>query len=197
MPPRPLHALLEQLARGDVDAAEQLFHTYEPYLRRVVRRHLPQQLRAKLDSQDVVQSVWVDVFRRFREAGRRFASAAHLRAFLVMVARHRLADRLRHYQGALDREELGPDADVAALAAPRQPRPSEVAQAEELWRKMLELCPPGHREVLRLKRQGLLLEEIAACTGLHEGSVRRILRKLARQLAVAGGPRPARPGPVP
>jgi DNA-directed RNA polymerase specialized sigma24 family protein len=69
------------------------------------------------------------------------------------------------------------------LPACRQPRPSEVAQAEELWRKLLALCPPAHHDVLRLKRQGLLLEEIASRTGMHEGSVRRILRRLAQRLA--------------
>jgi RNA polymerase sigma-70 factor (ECF subfamily) len=48
---------------------------------------------------------------------------------------------------------------------------------------MLDLCPPEHREVLRLKREGATSAEIAARTGLHEGSVRRILCTLARRLA--------------
>ena len=50
---------------------------------------------------------------------------------------------------------------------------------------MLERCPPAHRELLRLKRQGLPVAEIAARTGLHEGSVRRILYDLARRLSLA------------
>jgi RNA polymerase sigma-70 factor (ECF subfamily) len=53
---------------------------------------------------------------------------------------------------------------------------------------MLALCPPAHHEVLRLRRAGLRLADIAAQTGLHEDSIRRILRKLARQLAF--GPEP-------
>ena len=48
---------------------------------------------------------------------------------------------------------------------------------------MLALCPPAHRALLRLKRQGWPLAEIASRTGMHEGSVRRVLRRLARQLA--------------
>ena len=69
-----------------------------------------------------------------------------------------------------------------------QPRPSEFVQAEDLWERMLALCPPGHHDLLRLKRQGLPLAEIAARTGLHEGSVRRVLRQLARQLAFTTPP---------
>jgi RNA polymerase sigma-70 factor (ECF subfamily) len=49
---------------------------------------------------------------------------------------------------------------------------------------MLQSCSPAHREILRLKHQGLPLAQIAMRTGLHEGSVRRILYDLARQLAI-------------
>lgn len=65
------------------------------------------------------------------------------------------------------------------------PRPSQLAQADELWAKMLALAPPAHHEVLRLKREGQKVLEIAERTGLHPDSIRRILRKLARQVALA------------
>ena len=57
---------------------------------------------------------------------------------------------------------------------------------------MLALCSPAHHELLRLKRQGLRLAEIAARTGLHESSVRRILYDLARRYAER--PAAGRPG---
>ena len=69
------------------------------------------------------------------------------------------------------------------MATSGLPRPSEVVQADELWDTLLKLCPPAHREILELKRQGLVHSEIAARVGLHEGSVRRILYELARRLA--------------
>jgi RNA polymerase sigma-70 factor (ECF subfamily) len=184
----PLDDLLEKLSTGDLEAAERVFLTYEPYLRKVVRRHLPQQLQAKFDSADVVQSVWVNVLHGLRQTGWRFASTAHLRAFLVQVTRHRLTDRLRRFHWVMEREQPQPGVPLESLPAAHQSRPSEVAQADDLWEKMLSLCPPEHHEVLRLKRQGLLLQDIASRTGLHEGSVRRILRKLARQLAVVQEP---------
>jgi RNA polymerase sigma-70 factor (ECF subfamily) len=53
---------------------------------------------------------------------------------------------------------------------------------------MLALCPPEHHQLLRLRQQGLTLDEIARQTGLHEGSVRRILRQLARQLTLEQAP---------
>jgi RNA polymerase sigma-70 factor (ECF subfamily) len=178
-----LEVLVERLCRGDAAAAEQVFVAYEPYLRMVVRRQLSPGLRAKFDSLDVVQSVWADVLDGFREAGWRFADANHLRAFLVKATRNRFIDRLRQHRRALEREQPLPAGGVERLPAHRQPRPSEIAQADELWEQMLALCPPAHRELLQLKRQGLPLAEIAARTGLHPSSVRRILYDLAGQLA--------------
>jgi RNA polymerase sigma-70 factor (ECF subfamily) len=184
MSAEPLHALLERLCHGDDQAAEQVFRTYEPYLRKVVRRQLPTRLRAKFDSLDIVQSVWADVLDGFRRAGWRFEDAGHLRAFLVKATRHRFIDRYRQHQRALERERpLGEGEGEGAPVSPG-PRPSEEARAGDLWDKLLALCPPEHHEVLRLKRQGLDAPEIAARTGLHEDSVRRLLRQLARRLAL-------------
>jgi RNA polymerase sigma factor (sigma-70 family) len=183
----PLELLLEKLATGDVAAIEQVFRAYEPYLRKVVRRQLPPQLQSKFDSLDVVQSAWADVLKGFREAGWRFADANHLRAFLVKVTKNRFIDRYRRHHTAAEREQPLIESEEEGSPATPDPRPSELAQAEDLWQRMLALCPPAHRELLRLKRQGLPLSEIATRTGLHEGSVRRVLRNLARDLALQAG----------
>jgi RNA polymerase sigma factor (sigma-70 family) len=179
----PLDALLDKLNGGDAGAAAEVFVACEPYLRLVVRRQLPARLRAKFDSADVVQSVWADLLDGFRSAGWRFADADHLRAFLVKVTRNRFIDRLRQLRRPLEHEQpLYESGEREAAFAP-DPRPSQVAQADDLWQVLLGLCPEGHREVLRLKRQGLALGEIARRIGLHPSSVRRILYDLARRLA--------------
>jgi RNA polymerase sigma-70 factor (ECF subfamily) len=148
----------------------------------VVRRHLSPPLRAKFDSGDVVQSVWVHVLKGFREVGWRFADAAHLRAFLVQLTHHRFIDRLRRHRRALACEEPLAEGGFEDVLPAGDPQPHDVLQADELWEQLLELCPPAHRELLRLKRDGALTAEVAARTGLHEGSVRRILNTLARRL---------------
>jgi RNA polymerase sigma factor (sigma-70 family) len=184
----PLDNLLERLTSGDVAAAEQVFLAYEPYLRKAVRRNLPDHLRAKFDSTDVVQSVWADVLRSFRKAGCRFLDADHLRGFLFIATRNRLIDRIRQHRDAVEREEpIGPEDGPQSLSCP-QPRPSEVAQAGDLWEQILARCPAEHRSLVELRRQGYSLAEIAERTGLHADSVRRILRTLAREMAFKEAP---------
>jgi RNA polymerase sigma-70 factor (ECF subfamily) len=173
--------LLRRLEQGDDRAAEEVFVRFAPYLRIVVRRHLTPRLRAKFDSVDVVQSVWADLLRGFRNGNWRFNDPAQLQAFLVRATHNRFLNRVRHHQRELESEQPLPAVGDVSVPS-REPRPSEVAQANDLWQQMLDVCPPAHRDLLRLKREGLPLEELAARTGLHPSSVRRIFYDLARRL---------------
>jgi RNA polymerase sigma factor (sigma-70 family) len=192
----PLQALVDGLNRGDEEALERAFRAYAPYLRMVVRRQLSARLRVRFDTSDVIQSIWADLLPGFRGGGWRFADAARLRSFLVRATRNRLIDRQRRHGPELGRERSIARGDVQVLPAPEADRPSRQVLAGELWERMLAACPPAHREVLVLKREGLTSAEIAARVGLHEGSVRRILCDLARRLGVAaraGAPAARRP----
>jgi RNA polymerase sigma-70 factor (ECF subfamily) len=188
--PETIEVLLERLAGGEEEAAAELFRAYEPYLRIVVRRQLPDRLRRRFDSTDVVQSVWADVLVAFRRNDCHFEDAAHLQAYLVRAARNRFVDRYRQHQRSVDREcPLVSENPEIGLQA-RQDRPSQVAHAGDLWQQLLAISDPEHHELLRLKRDGFSVAEIAERTGFHADSVHRILRQLARQLAERGGVEP-------
>lgn len=175
--------ILQKLTAGDAAAAKEVFLAYEPYLRMVVRRRLPTRLRSKFDSIDVVQSVWADVVHGFREGGWRFANAGQLKAFLARVTQNRFLDRVRKHGSAVNREQSLKNGDAKAITPQPGSSPSQIVQADELWQDLLRLCPPGHHDLLHLKRQGCTLDEIAERTGLHKGSVRRILYDLQKRLS--------------
>jgi RNA polymerase sigma factor (sigma-70 family) len=179
----PLDDLLDKLCRGDASAAEQVFVAYEPYLRLVVRRMLPAQLRSKFDSVDVVHSIWADLLGGFRDAGWQFKDANHLRAFLVKATRNRFLDRVRKHKSATAHEQPLDAGHLEDNVPASDPRPSEIAQANDLWDQMLNLCSKDHRRLLELKRQGCSLEEISRQTGYHPSSVRRIFYDVAHRLA--------------
>jgi RNA polymerase sigma-70 factor (ECF subfamily) len=182
-----LEDLLHALCSGDQAATEKAFRQFEPFLRSVVRRRLDAGLRAKFDSEDIVQSVWGTLLTGFRDAGWRFQDVNHLRAFLVKVTQNRFIDRARQHGRAVGLERPLADLDPNHHPPTREPRPSQLAERDELWQRVLALCPSEHQEVVRLRRDGLSLEEIAGATGLHPDSVRRVLRNLARRLALGQG----------
>jgi RNA polymerase sigma-70 factor (ECF subfamily) len=194
MSAQSLDDLLGELNSGNAGAAERAFISYEPYLRKVVRRLLPSEMRAKFDSIDVVQSVYGDVLSAFRGGRVQFRSAAELRAFLIRATRNRFIDRLRQHRTAARLERPLEGANASGNGHAREPRPSETAAARELWERLLVLCPPEHHRLLELRRAGATAAEIATETGLHEGSVRRLLRELSKRLALeASGARAACP----
>src|SRR5262249_41246301 len=144
---------------------------------------------AKFDSLDVVQSVWVQVVRQLRRDAWRVNDEGHLRALLVTIARRRLATRARQCAGRPE-DGLPVTSDWTAVPDDRSETPTPTVAATDRWERMLDLLPPEHHPILQLRREGLPLAEIAARTGLHEGSVRRILRRLARELALGEQPLP-------
>jgi RNA polymerase sigma-70 factor (ECF subfamily) len=129
---------------------------------------------------DIVQSVWVSLLPGFEKGEWSFETPAELKAFLVKATRNRLVDRVRRNRRSLATEqplgEVTPD-----LIRGHGPGPSEEVRASELWARLLELCPPAHRPILTLKREGFGPAEIAERTGLHPSSVRRILYELTRR----------------
>jgi RNA polymerase sigma-70 factor (ECF subfamily) len=183
MPAEPSDDLLGQIGRGEVEAAEALFQTYAPYLRAIVRRHLSDRLRSKFDSADVVQSVWVQVVRQLGRDGWRVESEDHLRALLATIARRRVASRARKHPDHRDEVPPGP-AGFDDVPQGRYAKPSEVAQAGDLVQGQPLPPQPQDDAVFRRAEGQHPVPQVAGRTGLHEGSVRRILRRLARELAL-------------
>src|SRR3954469_23069042 len=116
---------IERVNEGDTRAVEHLLLAYEPYLRIAVRRRLGQRLRSKVDSADIVQSVFANVLNGLRNGRWRFVGRPQLLAFLRQVARRRLADRYEEYRHVLDREQPLVETAGPVLPPSAAPRPSE------------------------------------------------------------------------
>jgi RNA polymerase sigma factor (sigma-70 family) len=173
--------LFERLNNREVEAVEKAFLAYEPHLRTVIRRQIPQNLRAKFDTVDVLQSVWASVLQGLRQGDLRFANESHLRSFLIRLALFRFIDLCRQHRLSLGRERPLAAFEATQLRMGPSDRPTEILKAEELLDRLMKLCPPSHRELLRLRAMGLPVAEIAAKTGFHEGSIRRIFHDLERR----------------
>ncbi len=176
-----IETLLTRLQNGDEAATGELFQAFEPFLRGLIRRRMPTSVRTRFDSADIIQSAWTSLLDGFRDARWQFSDAAHLRAFLTRVVLCRLYDRARGALSQTGREQPLTELDHELPGS--EPRPSEHARAGDAWQSLLAACPPEHRVVLDLRRLGHSCEEISERTGLHAGSVRRILRHLARRIA--------------
>jgi RNA polymerase sigma-70 factor (ECF subfamily) len=127
---------------------------------------------SQADAEDAVQEVFVDIWKNAHRFDRDVASDV---AFVAMLARRRLIDRLRargrRPEGRATEElsELVPDPDVDR---------AETCAEAGLARRALEELRPEQREVIRLStEQGLSHEEISAVLAMPLGTVKAHARR--------------------
>jgi RNA polymerase sigma-70 factor (ECF subfamily) len=136
---------------GDRGAFERLYERYAAMVHGILLSRVP-----RMDVEDLVQDVFVTVYRRLDT----LRDPAAFAGWLAMIARNRATDHLRR---AFKTEELPED-----LATED---PSEL-EAKAILAIIREL-PEAYRETLVLRLvEGMTGPEIAARTGLTSGSVR-------------------------
>lgn len=184
-----LQVLLDRVRQGDEDATRELLQLYEPHVRRVVRLRLPHALRSKFDSMDFVQSVWGSFFAQLNRGEIDFESRGQLCNFLVSAAQAKVAGESRRRLGtgkfAVHKERrIDQDPEHPTPLTSPDPRPSQVAVANDLLEHAMRGRPPIHQHVLRLRSQGYTFVEIAAQVGIDERSARRIVQVIEEQLGL-------------
>jgi RNA polymerase sigma-70 factor (ECF subfamily) len=162
------------VAAGDERGLREAFERWAPLVNGLARRRLDE-----ADAQDVVQNVFVSAWRS-RE---RFdPSAASFPAWLVGIARHRIADALttRYRPEVVTDPELlrGGDSTVVLDAAPQ-----DVATDRLVLLAEVDGLGEPQRTVVRLAFfEDLTQVQIAERTGLPVGTVKSHLRRSLRRL---------------
>lgn len=145
---------------GDEDAFAALYERYGEPIRRYLLGFLDPE-----DAEDVMQDVWLTVYRKIRG----LTNPAGFRAWLFRTARHRAIDALRAGTRRARVEVESFDEERTAGAA-RLAQPG--LETGELMAALAALSA-DHREVVRLRFfEDLSYAEIATVTGCPLGTVR-------------------------
>ena len=185
--------LIRRIAEGSEDAVWELLDRYSANILRVVRRHLPEELRPKIDSVDIVQSVWKSLLRK-GDGFDHIASAEQFIGYIAQVARYKIFETHRHFtkyaQFDVRREEpldangptdgrIGERRDFIDY---RSEDPGEVSLARESWALAMEKVGDRGQRVVQLRLQGMTYNEIADEANLSVITVRRILSSVLTAL---------------
>ena len=200
----------ERASGGDLGAVHRLVSAHHARLRAIAERRLSGALRGRVDADDVLQLVYVDVVRRigeFQEAG-----PGALFKWLCVILDSRIADAERRHRAA--KRDVGREArggggaggtgdvsaydTLAAHLAVDSVTPSRVAAREEavsLVMTALAGLSEEHRRVVELRfLKGMTSEEVgremertAAAVRMRSGRAMLELRRAVREIAGESG----------
>ncbi|MEM9656758.1 MAG: sigma-70 family RNA polymerase sigma factor [Planctomycetota bacterium] len=189
--------LMIRIAQGSDSAVWELVDRYSANIVRAVRRRLSDDLRRKVDSVDIVQSVWKSLLRK--DAGMdRISTADEFVAFIVEVARRKTAETERFYKRTLARDTKrevaynewtasAPGAKEKLHESPAPPdartdTPSTIVEAKENWELCLQASGDRARQIVELRLQQVSDDEIAKRLKISPSTVRRTVSSLLKTL---------------
>ena len=180
--------LMQGHEAGNQEATTELFNRYLDQLIRLARNRLAPKLARRIDPEDVVQSAYRSFFTAVGE--RRFVLERsgdlwRLLAGITLNKLYRQVERNTAKKRDVSKER-GLTAEDSLNIGPkilsREPSPSEaVALADEIQLVMRNF-EPLHREMLELRLQGYLVEEIASQTKRTQRTVLRVLGRFKQML---------------
>lgn len=182
----PDHTLLEGLRHGDREAAAMLYRRYARRLRQLIRTKCSAQLAARVDADDILQSVFYAFFRGARRGCYQVPAGEELWPLLLVIALnkvrtqgtfHRAAKRDIRVTRGLEESETLKRAVERLEADDGGPLLNLFAQ------ETLERMPRSQREIVELRVAGYEVEEIALKVGRSKRTVERLLQACRRDLS--------------
>lgn len=181
--------LLQLWQAGQSAAAQEIFDRYVQRLVHLARAQLAPRFSARIDPEDVVQSVYRSFFFHARHAEyvmRRSGDLWRLLAAITInkvrgqVAAHQAARRDVRREGTSSSDEDGNT--LVQNVASGTDSPEEAAMLLEVVQQQLMQATLFERNVLKMRLSGSTVEEIAQGIERSERTVRRCLQKWEGEL---------------
>lgn len=181
-----IRSLLSQARTGDQDAVAALYRLHTARLKSAVNKRLGSKLRDKMESVDLVQSVWKDALGDINEFEYRGPDSFF--HWLLTRLNHKIQDKGRYFTTEMrdpGKEErlVRENTESPGITPPpsEDPTPSEVAMAgEDLDRVMalLDRLPEPQRQVLVFRmRDELTFERIGEIINKSADAVRKLFTR--------------------
>lgn len=177
------------MAEGSEEAAWQLTELYSPHILRIVRSSLPSVIRAKVDSQDFLQSIWATMLLEPEDLVR-FRDPGQFLRYLAGVAKNKVVDKYRHF--STQKNDVYAEVRVAAMEysdSPegegsllgQEPTPSQVVIVRENWDRVVGSSSERDQEIIALRLKGMTYESIAELLSIDERTARRAVNRIVQE----------------
>jgi RNA polymerase sigma-70 factor (ECF subfamily) len=188
-PPPSDRSLLRRFRDGEMNAATELYLRYAGPLYALTLRQRGNDLAARVDPEDIVQSVFRTFFRRAAQGEYQVPAGEELWKLLLVIALNKIRATGAYHRAA--KRSVGTTVQGKAFeqAARSLPAPDETALGvlRLTLDEALTALPESERRIIELRIEGYQVEEIARTTRRAKRSVERVLQafrtELSRQLA--------------
>jgi RNA polymerase sigma-70 factor, ECF subfamily len=181
------HSLLRRIRGGEGDAATALYLRYVEHLQSLVKRQTSPQLAPRLDSEDIVQSIFRTLFRRVVHDHYDVPQGEDLWKLILVIALHKVRNAAARHRSAKRDVTKTVSMDGVPAAADGLASRDETALAT-LRMVIAEVSgplPEASRRIVELRIDGYEVTEIASRTGRSKRSVERVLQLFRERLKVA------------
>jgi len=186
MPDVSSDGLIERAKAGSPEALNVLYARISPRLLAYIRLRLGRDLRARLESRDILQATLLKSCQKLQEY--RGSETRSLMAWLARIAEHEIRDCAdhAHRQRRDAARETGLDESAPVPALTRSAL-SRVILDEEARRleDALDALSPDHRDVILMRKfEELSFGEIARRSGRSEDACRMLLARAMTALTL-------------
>jgi RNA polymerase sigma factor (sigma-70 family) len=179
--------LVHRMRLGDDAATAEIFHRYAADVKRIVSAWMRiDRIRRLADPSDIYQSVMASFFIRAALGRYDIAGPDQLKALLVRIARHKVADVVRGRGARASFVPIG--GNGLSWMDPADPAKGPASQVmwKDLLQKFRDRFTEAERRVSDLRMLGYNWEEVGAALGERPGTVRtrldRALKRICREI---------------
>ncbi|MFO0875989.1 MAG: ECF-type sigma factor [Gemmataceae bacterium] len=172
--------LIARAVAGDARAAGQIVAVAVEQLLPLARRRLGVRLQARIDPEDVLQSVFRSFFTRLRDGDLECHGGERLWRLLAVITLRKCANRRAHANAACRSVE----AEVPWMAdtPSREVGPEEAATLADLLAHLQRRLPPLFRSIVEKTLQGETAETISGALSCPLRTVRRVRERFHADL---------------
>jgi RNA polymerase sigma-70 factor (ECF subfamily) len=179
------HTLLARVQLGQDDAATQLYLRYAQRLRALAVRRTADDLKSRVDPEDIVQSVFRTFFRRVSRGEYSVPEGEELWKLFLVIALNKVRTVGAYHHAAMrDTRQTGQGADFDHALHGNSGHDEEALNTLRMTiEEMLEGLTPEQRQVISLRIDGYDVAAIAQKTGRAKRSVERLLQEFRKAMA--------------
>jgi RNA polymerase sigma-70 factor, ECF subfamily len=178
-------SLLQRYRKGDDDAATELYMRYAHRLQALTNAQTSNDLKQRVDNEDLVQSIFRTFFRRVARGQYDVPDGEELWKLLLVIGLNKIRSTAIHHRA--HKRDIGRTSSGSAALEAQQ---TQTSQSDETGLLTLELTidellsqlPPQYREIVNHRIAGYDVSEIADMTKRSKRTVERILQAFRQQL---------------